>query len=761
MSIGRAVRLLVFAAVLAAIPRISTAQQNLTVNGISPPDAQTVTAYSTLTVQVSRSSGTTTDWVSLSVFGAPTTSYVSWKYLSGTTTAPSSPVLSGSVTIQVPAAIGAYEVRLHSNNGYTRLATSGVIVTQWPSSTVSVGGQLPPQSTLVYPGATVNVTVANGTGVRYDWIGLSEPGTPTPQYLAWNYLSGTHTLPSTGVTSATVPFTMPQVAGLYEFRFFSSTNGFDGNLIGTSTVAVAEQPVTVNGETGPSPLQTTPGAALTVDVTNGPANRNDWVGLYRVGSPSTQGWLEWKYLNGSTTAPAAGTPSATLTFTMPSTPGNYELRSFANGGYAPMGRSRVVSPDLGHWRIQGTDCYFDRGGSSTADECQPNVPPPPTYPSASYTLAENRERLLTAWRNRVHPGMELCELWATMSDSEQLIFLTITHRLSLYRIRRPTFNPYPRSNFMHNLIPNYPEGDDLLSHVVDLFAIRPKDPGSLGGMEYNRLFMKVDGTAYLALALANLGYGRQVLAGTGAAADDYWLFSDDIMGAHSPFSASSMTHGEEGRGQIHMFRPYFVTPPLARACATGGCPAPQQIDPWTPWGDAGRAYEAIGRPGVEDIVDPYAVEMDQDFGFWHDSDVTDLRYAFRTAFHWGDFTPNWRPTGCAACSYEVSPQSAFIDFLGGTVTVAVNTSPSYAVCKWKSQRNPNHYFSWIQQQSPSINSAQPGTGTIEFSVQYNSLHFTRSIGHRVETLDRYWELQHVSHDVYDDIPAIVIQGASP
>jgi len=50
--------------------------------------------------------------------GAPNTSYVAWRYTTGTG--------SGSVPLTVPSSVapGTYEIRLFANNGYARLGTS-------------------------------------------------------------------------------------------------------------------------------------------------------------------------------------------------------------------------------------------------------------------------------------------------------------------------------------------------------------------------------------------------------------------------------------------------------------------------------------------------------------------------------------------------------------------------------------------------------------------------------------------------------------
>jgi len=61
---------------------------------------------------------TAKDWVGIYLPGAGNTSYVAWRYTTG--------AASGNVPLTVPATVapGTYELRLFSNNGYTRLGTS-------------------------------------------------------------------------------------------------------------------------------------------------------------------------------------------------------------------------------------------------------------------------------------------------------------------------------------------------------------------------------------------------------------------------------------------------------------------------------------------------------------------------------------------------------------------------------------------------------------------------------------------------------------
>src|SRR5271170_7078111 len=102
--------------------------------------------------------------------------------------------------------------------------------------------------------------------------------------------------------------------------------------------------ITVNGS---NPATVTTGGKMTVAVANGPGNPTDWVAIYSASVPDNtpNGWVgnDDLYLNGSeTTAPTTGLKSATLTFPVPSTPGAYQARFYANDGYTVITRAGIT-----------------------------------------------------------------------------------------------------------------------------------------------------------------------------------------------------------------------------------------------------------------------------------------------------------------------------------------------------------------------------------------------------------------------------------
>jgi len=191
-----------------------------------------------------------------------------------------------------------------------QLASAGITVTAASSPTLTAS------ATTVAPGTVVTATAANGPANPRDWIALSL-ASDVNNYLDWKYLNGTQTVPATGVSGAAVPFTMPAAAGTYVLRFYTGST-----LLASSapiTVAMPSTSLTVNTTT------VSPGGTVSATVVNGPGGRTDWIALYPEGSST---YLDWRYLNGTQTAPATGLSSAVVDIPLPTTLGNYTLKLY-------------------------------------------------------------------------------------------------------------------------------------------------------------------------------------------------------------------------------------------------------------------------------------------------------------------------------------------------------------------------------------------------------------------------------------------------
>src|SRR5439155_364749 len=118
-------------------------------------------------------------------------------------------------------------------------------------------------------------------------------------------------------------------------------NGQGGGTSNGMTLAVVTGPaLTLNG--GSTPVTAGPGATLTVGVTSGPGSPKDWLALYAKGAPDNA-YLDWFFLNGTKSAPAAGLTSASVPFTVPSTLGDYEVRFFSNNTFTRLATSPTVT----------------------------------------------------------------------------------------------------------------------------------------------------------------------------------------------------------------------------------------------------------------------------------------------------------------------------------------------------------------------------------------------------------------------------------
>jgi len=317
----------------------------VTVNGTSPPTAVSVGAGSHVTVGVTDGPANAGDWIALYATSSPDTTYVTWRYLNGTTTAPATGLSTATLDFAVPASGGGYEFRFFAANGFVRLATSTTVVVASSSAVLDVNGVSAPGAVSVAGGSVAVVSVSAGPANATDWVGLYVQGSADGAFVDWRYLSDTALAPATGVAAATLHFAIPTVAGSYEFRFFAD-NGF-GRIATSGAVTVSPSPaqISVNGVLPPTDVVVQPGATVTVQVTGGPANTTDWIALSASGSANGS-YIAWQYLNGQTTPPAQGVSGATVTFSVPTDPATYEFRLFANNGFGRVATSGAVTVSL-------------------------------------------------------------------------------------------------------------------------------------------------------------------------------------------------------------------------------------------------------------------------------------------------------------------------------------------------------------------------------------------------------------------------------
>jgi len=93
-----------------------------------------------------------------------------------------------------------------------------------------------------------------------------------------------------------------------------------------------------------SPIVVAPGGTITTTISNNTnCTTSDRVGLFAVANPNDDvSMIAWNYLNGSHTAPSTCQASASLNFTAPTNPGNYELRFFRNNNFDLLAKSLLI-----------------------------------------------------------------------------------------------------------------------------------------------------------------------------------------------------------------------------------------------------------------------------------------------------------------------------------------------------------------------------------------------------------------------------------
>lgn len=269
----------------------------------------------------------------------------------------------------------------------------------------------------------------------------------------------------------------------------------------------------------------------------------------------------------------------------------------------------------------GTHADASRDGTEISD----GAPDAVTYAD---TLDGNRNRLLATYYAYIEQdpnsaqtngllGRDLhsvCDVWTALQPSARDVFLTLTHRLYGSKLA---------------------DGTDALSLVTKIYRIAPgtgataTSAGSCGG-EGNRMIMSMSPVLHDAQIAANTHQGAQPY--DIADITTFWRDSHDAGGPHAPFDLSDETNDGAPRGQTQYFRDPAST----------------------------IANTALGRPDIMTVVDPYALEMDQDYDCTHNSNP-DCSYTLYgplcapetnlpgTAIYtgnYGDFISSWTPTGC-------------------------------------------------------------------------------------------------------------------
>jgi hypothetical protein len=252
------------------------------------------------------------------------------------------------------------------------------------------------------------------------------------------------------------------------------------------------------------------------------------------------------------------------------------------------------------------------------------------------TLPANRDRLLATYLAylKATPGKQsngldgskltgICDLWRTLVPSAQSVYLTLTARLQGSKLDV--------------------DARSMLSHATKLYRVAGGDgststgPGQCGG-DGNRIFLSIDQPLHGALLLANTSKGMidgggPVIADVPAGGMSIWRDSHDFGGAHAPFDLSDETDNAAPRGQVQFF--------ASTASA--------------------KATQPLGRTDLTALVDPYALEVDQDYDCPHNSNPLCDYVTYgplcapgpsKTGVElftakYGSIDPSWQPIDCA------------------------------------------------------------------------------------------------------------------
>lgn len=285
----------------------------------------------------------------------------------------------------------------------------------------------------------------------------------------------------------------------------------------------------------------------------------------------------------------------------------------------------------------GLDRPGETGGSAaSSDRGSPEAAPGPAEPSGPAYPAVRLESMLDgeptdemagspgqdggrregldAGRNRLFAtfahgmGVSDSRAWDALDESARAVFLTVTHRLAGSRLAN---------------------GDSMLSHITRVYAIHGggSDGRACGGIDNNRVFFSMDDELYRTLVRVYETRGKEPLITD--VAGDVWRESHDkkpvigwlgVGGPHKPFDMSDETNRGGPRAQAQFFSPRSRS-----------------------------RNQPLGRPGVERVVDPNALEVDMDYNVPHDSnplcDYDGERGTKKYAREFGDPKLDWTPPG--------------------------------------------------------------------------------------------------------------------
>ena len=283
-----------------------------------------------------------------------------------------------------------------------------------------------------------------------------------------------------------------------------------------------------------------------------------------------------------------------------------------------------------------TDSTSDVVGESSTDARSDDATDASDAAPGTDDLDSNRDRLLGTYYDYLKSSVttpqsnglsgstvtSVCDVWKKLDPSSQAVYLTLTARMQGSKLRV--------------------DGSSMLHHVVKLYRLvggegaTATSNGSCGGGEFNRMIMSMDLVLHDAQVAANDHKGAKQSDGKYDISDvvpaSFWRDSHDAGGPHGPFDLSDETDQGAPRGQTQYFKDPAST----------------------------LAKSPLGRQDLTTLVDPLALEMDQDYDCVHNSNPSCSYVTYGPACFpkasksgidiyvesYGSIEPGWKPKGC-------------------------------------------------------------------------------------------------------------------
>jgi hypothetical protein len=291
------------------------------------------------------------DWIGLYASGADDNSFQTWIYVSCSQTRGAARA-SGSCPFSLPSTLapGRYEVRLFSDDGFSRIATSQTLTVSGGSVTLTAS-----PSTIMAGGTVAASWSRIESPTALDWIGLYAPGAADTDIQAWVYVSCSPT-PGAARGIGSCPFDLPPTLplGTYELRLYMN-DGF--SRLGTSNTFTVTSGLVILSE---APSTMAAGGTVTAAWSHIESSTPlDWIGLYAPGADDTA-FLTWVYA-GCAQTPGAAKASGSCPLSLPGTlaPGLYELRLYTNDGFTRLATS-------GTFTVTSSPVSLTEGASTVA-----------------------------------------------------------------------------------------------------------------------------------------------------------------------------------------------------------------------------------------------------------------------------------------------------------------------------------------------------------------------------------------------------------